>query len=197
MFTRTRLQRGHESCIYRKTYRFVIFSFTDAQPRRCSRSSLSSPSLHFQLINFPFWRLSPVSSISPFLYSPLMPFLPFLHTLHVIFTLTKLPFCVLTFLFPSLPEKHCVSPTIAHLTKLSKSYHTGHICLFLSLLQFCPLHSPPPLHTLAPFLLHILPLYLRCAKGTCNVCQCSPSEAFSASLLPLFSSFLLVLRIEV
>lgn len=195
MFPRTRLQRGHESCICKSPIDSLFSLLPILSPDVCSRSSLSTPSLHFQLINFPFWRLSPVSSISPFLYSPLMPFLPFL-LMYVIFTLSKLPLCVLTLPFPSLPEKHCVSPTIAHLTEPSKSYHTVHICLFLSLLQFCPLHSPP-LHTLAPFLLQILSLFLHRAKGACNVCQCSPSEAFSASLLSLFSSFLLVLRIEV
>lgn len=170
------------SFIYRvgtvhKTYRFFIFPFADAQPPRHSLSLLSSSSLPFQLINFLFRRLSPVSSIAPFLYSHLMPFLPLLFTLCVILTLTQLP------IFMFLASKH---PWKAFSFSQHCSSHENRptdICLFLPRLQFCPLLFPPfPSSSfIPPFLCHILPLNLFCARGDCNVCQCTPSGALSRS----------------
>lgn len=105
----------------------TVFSFADAQPRRLL-SLLSSSSLPFQLINFLFGLLSPVSSIVLFLYSHLMPFLPLLFFALFSLFLCHTPspssyFHALTFPFSSPPIKHrCLHRSITHLMKTGYLY---------------------------------------------------------------------------
>lgn len=113
-------------------------------------SLLSSSSLPSQLINFLFWRLSPVSSISPFLYSHCMPFLPFLHTL-CYFHPHQVPIFMFSLSHFLASLKSIVS------WKLPKYFHKTDICLFLPLLQFCPLYPPLLLLTLLSHLSSIPP----------------------------------------
>lgn len=126
-----------------------------------------------------------------------MPFLP-LSSICVI--LTKFPFSyVLSFSCPSLPLKSIVF-ILALLISWKQAIYfcKTDICLFLSLLQCDPLLFPHLLSLLSylpPFLLHILPFHILCARGDCNVCQRAPT--LSKSLLPILSSSLLVPWIEV
>lgn len=182
------------SFIYRvgtvhKTYRFFIFPFADAQPPRHSLSLLSSSSLPFQLINFLFRHLSPVSSIAPFLYSHLMPFLP-ISSLCVILTLTQLP------IFMFLASKH---PWKAFSLSQHCSSHENRptdICLFPPRLQFCPFFS---LRFLPPFsyLLSSATSYLSISSAQEVIVMYVSAPHQELFLGPILSSSLLVLRIEV
>lgn len=137
------------------SHKILSLSVADSQSRLFV-SLLSSSSLHFQLINFLFWSLSPVSSISPFPYSRLRllpPSLPF--SSRVIFTLKKFPFLCSHFFISQTSWK-----AVPALLILSKLPSRRTFAFFF--LHFCPPQPPSPwfFHTLVPILLHILPLHL-------------------------------------
>lgn len=174
------------SFIYRvgtvhKTYRFFIFPFADAQPPRHSLSLLSSSSLPFQLINFLFRHLSRQQHRS----------LP-------IFSSHALPSHLFTLCYshPHPTSHFHVSRFQASLKSIlplpalliSRKQADRHLP-FSSSPPVLPLLFPPfpSSFFIPPFLCHILPFNLLCARGDCNVCQCTPSGALSRSHPLLFS----------
>lgn len=88
------------------SHNILSLSVADCQSRLFV-SLLSSSSLHFQLINFLFWSLSPVSSISPFPYSHFRLLPPSLFPVVLFSPSRSSHFYVLTFSFLRPPESQC------------------------------------------------------------------------------------------